>query len=178
MPDDYFRPDKREPEHVVYVQPLLNCSRRCKKAEKPSEVLREDLVDMLNYWNYYVQSLYEHRTDGLTAYKPMLAHWIDIYGSADVLEKLGFSKQQAQLLLKTDYFNLTRMIRSIEDGEYTAKDVNKALNEVLKTQKDKSDIVSAIDKAINKIEAQIAEISENENTNQYYTQSTNNTIYI
>ena len=69
-------------------------------------------------------------------YEPISAYLIDTFGGSDILEKVGFTKEEAKLLLKSDRYDLKEMIRSIKDGTYTSKNARRALNKAIKGQGD------------------------------------------
>ena len=111
--------------------------------------------------------------------KPVSAYFIDTFGSADILEKVGFTKEEVKLLLKADRYDLKNMIESIKNGVYTAQDVMTALNKTIKKQGDQPDMLSALEEAINNIEIRIAnKISEDENIEQHFTRVSNHTVYV
>ena len=71
-------------------------------------------------------------------YEPISAYLIDTFGGPDILEKVGFTKEEAKLLLKSDRYDLKEMIRSIKDGTYTSKNARRALNKAIKEQGDEN----------------------------------------
>ncbi len=179
----YFpEPDKSEPEHEVLIQSLFNTYQNCKETRKLSEIPSMDMIssanrDMLNQWDYYIQ--FQPRLWEYKPYKPVLAHLIDLFGSTNVLERIGFTKEETKLLLKANYYDLENMIKSIKNGAYTAHDVMMAFNKAIDEQGNQSNIQSALKKAIDNIETRITnKISENENTIQYFTQVSDHTVQI
>lgn len=163
-------PSKSEAGHKVLVDWSNYHGESPKKAKEKHRISTTDLI----WWNNYI--LDQARLMKHEPYEPISAYLIDTFGGSDILEKVGFTKEEAKLLLKSDRYDLKEIIRSIKDGTYTSKNARRALNKAIKEQGDKLNICSALKKAINSIKTQIEKMNKAKNTENYFTQVQNHTV--